>query len=223
MIPTHSDEHEQVLERAAVGDIERDDPGLTSLLAECPECRDRMDGLVELEGLLGRAASEQRAILSGLDLEREVPGSDLVAPFVRAKVEEQRRTIPWLPLAAAAALVATTGGVWIAAQMAEQAPREQVYLGSRAIHFTGADGDVVPFGTVRWQADAMPRGGTYGIRILDARGTPIPGLDTRRLEQPEWTPSPEEEELLPDEFRLVVEVLDAFSEPSESGSVLVRR
>jgi len=223
MIPTHSREHDRVLERASVGDIDRDDPDLTALLEECPECRDRMDGLVELEGLLERAAEEQRAVLAGLEPEREPPGSDLVAPFVHARVEEQRRRVPWLPLAAAAALVATTGGVWIAARMAERTPREATFLGSSTIHFQGARERVVPYGPVQWEAEAAPRDGFFEIRILDARGTPLPGLDTRRLEQPEWMPSPEEEELLPDEFRLEVTVMSAFGEPSDFDWVLVRR
>jgi hypothetical protein len=225
MIPTHSEIHERILERATCGDIERDDPSLVSLLEECAECRDRMDSLAAVEGLLEKAASEQREVLAGLDLEREAPGTDLVAPFVRARVEEQRRTVPWLRMAAAAALVATSGGVWwIASQTGSEAPRRETFLGSSPIQFTGADDGAVPFGTIHWQtAGAMPPGGAYEIRILDARGTPLPDLDVVRLEQPEWTPSPEEEENLPDEFRLSVAVVDSFGEPAASGWVLVRR
>ncbi len=208
MIPTHGKEHERLLKQVTCGDIERDDAALLAALDECPECRDRLEGLDTVSDALERTAREQREILSSLDHDHTAPGSDLVGPFIRARLAARRRA-RWLRYAAAAAVIASAGAGWWAVMRITREPVAPHLLGSDAFQFDRLQGGVVQPGPVRWEFD-LPPGGSYGVELLDAQGVSL--APEERLQQPLWTPSSQEEERLPGSFSLRVTAYDVYGQ-----------
>jgi hypothetical protein len=219
MIPTHGTEHEKRLEQVTCGELERNDPALRALLEECPECRDRMGGLESVSALLERAARDQREVLDSLDLTQAAPGSDVVGPFLRARLAERGRK-RWLGYAAAAAVIASAGGAWWMMTRTGPTRPDPVLLGSSGAKTPGAQGDVLPFGPVEWEL-ALPAGGYYEVELRNAHGISL--APTERLQQSVWIPSPEEEETLPDEFDVHVTAYDMYDQYVGSVTLSVAR
>jgi hypothetical protein len=229
MIRAHDTEHEKLLEQLTCGDLEREDPKLVAVLEECAECRDRVSGLESVSDLLELAALEQRETLADPNTDADLPGRDLVGPFIRARLAERRRS-RWLHYAAAAAVIASAGGGWWAMNrlgpVSPQSPQSggsdgPVLLGSKAFRFEGLqEGGALELGPIQWEF-GLPPGGSYELELLNAQGAPLtPG---ERLQQSEWIPSPEEVERLPDEFRLRLTAYDAFDQDIASVIVPVAR
>lgn len=85
----HPRQHELLLEAALAGDVDPLDPRLVERLARCAECRSLHAELVATRGLLDQAGRDEREILATLDRQRVVPGSERVAPLLRALAAER--------------------------------------------------------------------------------------------------------------------------------------
>ena len=233
MTPTgcHTEDHERILAQVLVGDLDRNAPEVSTLVAECDECRANLEELTGLAALMEDEGAEERELLASLDYDRTAPGSDLVAPFFEARVAElpdpAPRPLTWLRVAAAAAILVSVG-LWLMGKRlgVEAGPDQRVLLGGSALEFTGAVGDVADYATVRWQERNQSSASGYEITIFDATSDAerLPVVETLRVDQAEWTPTDEQLRSLPDAIELEVAPLDVTGNfVGASGSVSVSR
>jgi len=220
----HSKSHESLLHEVVTGDLSPADRRVARMLAECSDCRARFEELRALSSLLDEAAREERATLASLDWKSDAPGTERIAPFVRSKVEEQRRAradarpphpgisgprLGWRVLAAAAGVLAV-GWVVRLLLFPERERQSSVLLGQRAESRLHPSGRVASFERFTWDLD-LPLHGWYSIRVE----TP-PGKDSvvlaeppQLLREPRWNPSPAELARWPDEIYWRVDVFDS--------------
>jgi len=213
----HDETHEELLLAAICGDLDRDDARLVERMTACPVCQQELteqQALAETFAVWGR---DQRQVQRALSAGRQVAGSDLVAPFVRARAGERGERVArapshsWAPLAAAAALAVTTGGVWMAAQSSiDGGPPPQVFLGEDS---SGLRIERAEDGRLRavWPPE-LPAGGWFELGFRSIDGLALP-LAREKVAEAQWTPSSEQAAVLPETFELEVLVLDAGGDP----------
>lgn len=217
---THDEDHETFLLMLTCGDARPDSAESIERLRACTVCRDDFEGMQRLAADLQTWALADRDLQSDLGDRRQVAGSDLVAPYLRARMAERReRTRRWVPLAAAAAL-AVGVGAWVASEALQgDPPVGETLLGegelSVAVQF---DQDRTP--VVVWPA-AAPAGGRYELSWQAVGGGRGLDLPPERTKEHRWSPSAEQAAALPGDYKVVVTVLDAQDTPLSEGSVRV--
>ena len=217
----HGSRHEELLLAIACGDVSRDEARVREWLERCPTCRKELALQDAIAGDLEGLAREQRAVRADLAAGRQVAGSDRVEPFLRAKLAEYgARQRPWVPLAAAAALMMTTGAAWLARPPHAPTGFDRTLLGEGDFSI-----EVVPLAhgrfTLTWTAEAPPRG-RFEVSCRDRDGGPL-DLPSRRTSESRWTPTETEASALPAEFQVEVCVLDAQGQPIQVSSRRVSR
>jgi len=216
MTPTlpHLDDHEELIEKILVGDLDRNDTMVRSRIAGCPECQTRLGELTSLVELMELEREEERDILARLDYDRVAPGSELVGPFFRQRVAElpdvRTRRRPWGRIAAAAAIL-TSLGLWVTGEFrTTQAVERPTFLGASTFGFTGAVGAVREYGPVAWNPIASSTQTRYEITVYDDRAGA--GSETVLgpfvVTAPEWNPTAAQKRALPDAIRVMVAPLD---------------
>lgn len=217
MTPTgcNTADHERVLAQVLVGDLDRKTPEVRALLAECGECRANFEELTSLAELMELEGQEERDLIASLDYDHEAPGSDLVAPFFEERLAAapavRPRSVSWLPVAAAAAVL-VGAGLWLMGRgLGVEASSDQgVLLGSSDFKFNGATGIVEEYGTVTWDAGNLSSADRFEIRIFDATSDTPDGraVTTFEVGLAEWTPTDEQKRTLPEAIRVEVAPLD---------------
>jgi hypothetical protein len=216
----HDEDHEVFLLSLTCGDLPADSDEALERLRACRECRDDWEGMQPVVGDLAGWARERDEVGRDLAGDRAVAGSERVEPFLRARMAERReRSRRWVPLAAAAALAVGVGG-WFASEMFQGEPTVgQTLLGEGELS-VAVQYDPARKPTVVWAA-AAPAGGRYELRWHTPDGGRALGLPPERPKEPRWSPSEAQAAALPDEYTVVVTVLDAQDTPLLEGSVAV--
>lgn len=228
MTPTgsHTEDHERILAKVLVGDLDRNAPEVRTLVAECADCNLNLDELTSLSELMELEGREERELLASLDYDRKAPGSDLVAPFFEARVAElpeaPPRRIGWLQVAAAAAVLGGAG-LWLMSGRlgVEAGPEQRVLLGSSSIRFLGGTGEVAQYETITWDAERLSSGNRFELTILDGSpgGDATQPLLKLRVEGNTWTPTDEQLLTLPDAIQVMVVALDVTGQPIGAPAV----
>ena len=228
----HDAAHEDLLLSVACGDLERDDARVTLQLDTCPQCRVEFDEQDALAEQLDAWGDLQRQVNRDRAAGRRVAGSDLAGPFFRARAAERlaehgarTRTKRWAPVAAAAAvLVVTAGGSWMAAEALRPRPRSAPFLLSDGdfkiwseLPAEAAPGGGASSGSWRLRWDApLPRGGEFELRCVSSDGTQL--LGPILLDEPQWRPNSAQLDLLGDEFEVKIQVIGPADERLSAGS-----
>jgi hypothetical protein len=211
----HAREHELMLEAALAGDIESSDARLLERLHSCEECHTRYQELIAVRALLDDAGRDERDTLAAINYDREVPGSDRVAPFVRAMVAQRqarrtswnRRTLAWA--ASAAAGIVAVG--WLVRWLMPRAegPNEVMLGASQGDEMT-PNKAVREYEQLRWSL-SVPPGGHCELRIWDVTHAGAPQLLVTKtaLHASQWPDPPESTTSWPDKIRWEVRVFDA--------------
>jgi len=213
----HTPEHEALLV-AALADERVEHAGeWVARLAQCDECRRRFEKLCAVRDLLDDAGREERETLAALDWNQSVPGTDTVAPFVRALAQKRkqqlrstrtRRVVLWTASAAAGVLVVG----WIARLLSppNRDGARDTLLGAQNNASCSPKGPVVEYGQFNWELP-LPLQGAFELSIWDDRAdAPLePLFPPLKLYEPKWTPTPEQTRALPDKIRWEVHVYDA--------------
>lgn len=191
--------------------------------AERDEALARMAGLEAAAEALDEAAARERA----LDMQPgapPVPGEEralarLAEVMQRARPAHRRRLGLALALAAAAVLALIV--LWRG--LARPPEPERLFVGESTTCVAPA-GEVDDFATFRWDAE-LPPAGYYQVAVWAADDPPsaAPRIVSKRLDQPSWTPDPEEASALPDAIRWQVRVYDANRVQVDAASQSARR
>ena len=217
----HTPEHEALLV-AALADEGYDGAGAWSArLAQCAQCRRLFEKLSAVRELLEDAGREERETLAGLDWNQNVPGSEAVAPLVRALAQKRkqqlrsiraRRVVLWTASAAAGVLVVG----WIARLLAPGARDggNGTLLSAQSRTSCSPTGGVVEYDKFEWQT-APPPGGWCELIIWDDGPNPRdqPLIRKPKLESSTWTPTPQELRTLTNKIRWEVHFYDASGGP----------
>ena len=119
----HTPEHETLLVAALADEGVEGAGAWSARLSQCAQCQQLFEKLSAVRELLEDAGREERETLAELDWNQSVPGSDAVAPLVRALAHKRklqlravrtRRVVMWAASAAAGVLIAG----WIARLLA---------------------------------------------------------------------------------------------------------
>ena len=210
----HDETHDELLLAALCGDLAEDDPRLVARLGACSACREELAAQQALAASFEALGRDQRQVQRDLSAGRQVAGSDLVTPFLQGRVAERRARTPsqrWVPLAAAAALAFTAGGVWLASQAGNVGPRSsRILLGEDG---SGLGVERLEDGRLRitWPAE-LPAGGYFELVWRKGDGGLL-SLPSRKVDEAQWIPSSDEAALLPPTFELVVVVHGTQGEP----------
>lgn len=213
----HAPEHEHLLQAALAGDVPVDDARFQQRLRDCGECRGRYRELSVVRELLDHAGQDERETLAAIELARPVPGSELVAPFVRRALAERsarvrptwtRRSLAWVA-SAAAGLVAVG---WLVRWLLPEDGGDQrgILLGDTHEHGMSPRGPVREYTPLEWKLP-LPKGGYYQLRIWDGGSDESldPFVTMPRLEEPRWFAPPQVARTWPDKIRWEVRVYDA--------------
>jgi len=215
----HPDRHEQLLQAALGGDLPRGDARWRTL-RDCADCAARLEQYDRLQGLLDEAGRDQAAVLRAAAQAHDAPGVEDVAPFVRAKLAEQRarkpgRLLSFRAWAAAAAAVALIVG-WFERQRSARSDSDQgspgggVLLGGQKLSAVHPEGDVSNYLPFEWSLP-LPPGGSFTLTVWDsATGDPEQPLSTMKniTEQKAWIAA-ETVAGWPDRIGWQVQALDA--------------
>jgi hypothetical protein len=180
----HDSRHDPLLRAAISGEVDGRDPRLRAQIESCDHCREQLEALVEVRELLDGAGEDEREVLERDDLgsgwNPDVPGRELVAPFVReqlalaqaAKAQAVRPRIrrewwqsPWVAAAAAGILVLG----WFARGSLQ--PATQLSPSARlGVHEAAEAGglSIVDFADFAWKLPPVP-GGRYRLTVRDGR------------------------------------------------------
>ncbi len=244
----HGELHEARLHALVVGDLSEDDPLLQGLLAGCSECREHLDELRAVTGLLDEVMGEERRSLAEVGGNGTAPGSDRVAATLRvlaARSSAQAHEGPAMPpsgaerapsarakpamfglrvAAAAAAVVATGWVVRLLLPTSPQAPSDLTLGDDQDLELLEPVGQVPRYEVFRWSRGRGPYV-RYTLSIWNAEGSATQGpvLSLQLRDARHWTPSPEEQESLPASIRWQVEALDEFGVSVVAGPVEAQR
>ena len=192
-----SAEHQELLNRVLTGDVSPEDPRVQAAVQASRAFRSELAELRRVSELLDAAARDERETLDSIDWERQdVPGADVVAPFLRARARElhHRRRFLRRSLAAAAAAALVAGGYLVRALLSErQGPSQgEITLGSGGLELLGARAPDGGFGSFRWRYD-LPPGGWYEIRVwgVGEQGERTKLAGETHLTAPQWSAPPE--------------------------------
>jgi len=200
-VSTHGPEHEALLERLFLGELPADAPEAARLHA-CPGCRDQLERLERLQRDLAAVVGRERAEIAEARAQADAGDEDLVR---RALAVERRGRRAWvLVLAAAAALLATflLRRALSVEEPAGRAPEQM--LGDDEPHEAPVEGHVQgTHGPFAWDL-VVPPGARFVLSVYatDGQGKGKLLLGPLELSEPAWTPSPEEERVLPDQILL---------------------
>jgi hypothetical protein len=217
----HSPEHETLLVAALADEGYAGAGAWSARLAECEQCRQLFEKLSAVRDLLEDAGREERETLAGLDWNQSVPGSEAVAPLVRALAHKRkqqlrsvraRRAVLWTASAAAGVLVAG----WIARLLVPPAhtASTDTLLGAQTKSSCTPHGAVVEYTKFEWET-APPAGGWCELIIRDdgPNAPDEPLIREPKLETSSWTPTPQETRKLTDKIRWEVHVYDGSGAP----------
>ena len=214
----HGAEHEAQLVAALADDGAVREGAYSSRIPDCPECRARFAKLIAVRELLDDAGREERETLAELDWKSSVPGSDVVAPFVRGLAEQrrnrlradrQRRWIVWVASAAASLLVIGWIARLVLRQDVSSAPND-ITLGPTQQVRMSPQGPVREYSPFEWALE-LPSQGHFELRIWDDRAGAAADPFAKRtdLDQPRCPFSPEQTRTWPDKIRWQVLAYDA--------------
>jgi len=218
--PLHSHDHDALLQALATGELDPDGERARAELARCAECRAQAEVLLARVRRLEAAAAEQRRELAAAAALESAPGEDRVDALLAslAEAEPRPRRRPRMVQLAAAALLLVAAGWWLA-RGAREEPRAPgpgaEYLGT-GLEIVGPSGPGQSFDRFSWSYDPRHEYG-FALRIYSANDSGLPLIE-EQTQTPEWSPSPDQSERLPDRIMWEVEALDAFGEV-ESGPV----
>jgi hypothetical protein len=217
----HTPEHETMLVAALADEGVEGAGAWSARLSQCAQCQQLFEKLSAVRELLEDAGREERETLAELDWNQSVPGSDAVAPLVRALAQKRklqlravrtRRVVMWAASAAAGVLVVG----WIARLLAPPARdgARDTLLGAQTKSSCKPSGPVVEYGEFEWDL-ALPPQGEFELIIWDDR--PDAAIEAvfrkSKLHTPAWKLTPEEARALPDKIRWEVRVYDASGAP----------
>jgi hypothetical protein len=178
---------------------------------------DRAAELFEQAGERERARDMSAAAPPAAGEERALAGLERAM----AAAPSARRLSPALVLALAAAAVLALIALWRG--LTRPPEPERLFVGESATCVAPA-GEVDDFATFHWEAQ-LPPAGYYQIAVWAASDPPsaAPRIVSERLDQPSWTPDPEQASALPDAIRWQVRVYDANRVQVDAASQSARR
>lgn len=196
------------------------------VVESCPECSDEFARLLELQQRLDDAGRSRAAVLEAARRSQlaglQPAGAELVAPFVRAQLQQRRRPVRLRlvgPLIATAAAALVLVGWWMRSwlERAESSSRG-VVLGDRSSSSLKPNGPVEQYGAFEWTAVPLPAGGSYCLRVWDPiKGSPDdPLYKSPLIQETSWLVDLAETASWPDVIEWEVQTRDATG--YDSGS-----
>jgi len=191
------DDHDRVLERVVVGDLDESSPEARALLSSCAGCRARLAKLRATAAALEEEGEVERAILVEARETRDAAGAKSAASVLRGLATPPAPRRPaaapprraFVALAAAAVLVVAAGLLWNALARRGSGVDDPTLGG--ALVLDAPNGAVTEYGTFRWRY-TLPPDGRFEVVVFDDSGAGTAEIaKSGRLTQPEWTP-PEE-------------------------------
>lgn len=204
---THDGEHERLLERILVGELDEHSPEAGTVLAGCRDCRVELARLRALDERLETVGRDQQRDLELARRSTTREDAERVAAWVRGGIASRDRINPWrrnLLVAAAAVLLLLLG--WAAFGKSEERDgyRGDVFLGGEL--WIAFDATLHEF-RWEWEGDA-----TFEVvvrTVVEGAGGEI--LIETKVTEPRWKPAPEILASLPDKVCVEVTADDARS------------
>lgn len=205
---THDPKHESLLEGVLVGDLLEDSTEIAELLAECSECRTRLEELKRLAVTLDAAAAEQRAVVEAAAGATDVPGladvgrvlreragspaEESAAPRPPIHLDAHRRNLR-RPLVAAAVVLFFGAAVMMFDRMGGTPSEPDQILNSNGLVAEVPVGEVSELTEFRWEGE-LPAGETFTIQFFEPGSDPSsrPIKVVEWIRGPSWTPSASE-------------------------------
>ena len=234
-------EHERTLQSVLSGDLPREAPEVAAHLAECEDCRDRLERLLAVRDRLDEFAREERSDLGA------APSPEEQFPKFEAALQEQRRrsapagapagdggggaSAPFRGrLLAAAASLLVAAALWGLWTQGGGAVDDRSQPGVNPDAFLGEGEGIVLIEplvapALSWSYE-LPPGGYFEIQIVDETDAGAGAVVVRRsrIEKNAWSPAdsilPVE---LPARFRLTIDAFDGSGTSLESLSVSLPR
>lgn len=214
----HDEQHERWMLTAL--ELEPGDPAQARRSAEgCAQCADELQRFDELRQLLDDAGASQNETLEqvrrAMRAGESAPGEELVAPLLRAKLEPLAPRRSKLRLVAPLATAAAAAAVLLGWLMRSWLPLDDdhgrgVMLGEHTDNGLSPAGEVREYAPFRWPMK-LPPGGSFSLRVWDARGDdPRKAIYSRaRIEENEHWIEPATLAVFPDEIGWDVQAFDA--------------
>ncbi len=213
MSAPHDPEHERRLVELCAqgsdprGELERSD------LGACPECRSTLEAMLSSEEVLMKAGVEFRRADEAAGGTDAAPGEERLEQFLRSRLgapgagpaDRPRRWL--LPTLVAAAALLAIGILFVITRERAEPP---VYLGTHPPTDLSPSGAVERWDDFTWKVELL-EGAWQKVLVYDAEGEPTaaPVLESPRLTEPRWSPSPETISKLPRRVRWEIRVLDS--------------
>ncbi len=217
---THDENHERILEAAFTETIrEEDEAALLQLEETCTTCRERIETLrrareaMEREGASvreelteaceQRTRSDEQAVAATIHAELDYSSATTgaIGPATGRSTTPFRNALPWV-LAAAAVIVA------LILAFGDDKPTDDPLMMGNGIEILGPEGDAVDFTLFDWNG---PAAASYRVRVfaLDSGPDAEPVVESRVLDESQWTPGTSALSSMPDRIRWELQVFEA--------------
>jgi len=186
-VSEHRQEHEGLVERILVGDLDETADEARAVLDSCAECRDEFAGMRAITAELDAAGRHERHVLEDAHALDDAPGLDAVGPVAsgpRPTARPQRTA--WIVALAAGLMLAFVlkGSFTI-----DEGGAGEVQMGGEEIVLGSPSGSVPAFVIFEWTAERAENE-SFELLIWDdgAQALETPIERVQGIEATQWTP-----------------------------------